>query len=490
MECKKYEDEQVDMPITPRQEQQRIPPPKHYDASLINKKEASDVVFLVGHEREPVHALKSILAQRSPYFHHMFNGPFKESGEHGGEGVPLPESQPSIFMQVLTFIYTGDIDRCCLTPESLIAVLFEAEHYELPDMQALCISFAKSQLNITNALSWLDESVSLGSLLPTLNLELLCLRWIAAHAEETFASEQWKELSKECVLKIVRSDAVIASEKAVLAAIMAWHDAANVREEDLMDEPHMEEEEMQMEKKDHTNKAVVVANEGGHDHHHHHRNFTDLLSCVRLAELSWEELHYDIEPLGLFSSSQLLQAYKFKGNPLLMKTRFSSERNFKSRPRAKEGNKITISFPGLRWDDLPPEQSILSEEFDLSQGVKWQLELRIPKKTEAGTYFGLYLRVAEIVGCEGGAWRTNTRWKIERQGIEIEFDGTSKVTRAFAKSADLSAATPTCGFNYFARIPAVQNGMASLNISFPETCFVRWDDIPALPTTPEEQIGT
>lgn len=178
----------------------------------------------------------------------MFCGPFKESGDHhGGEGVPLPHSQPNIFRQVLTFIYTEDIEQCCLAPESLIAVLFEAEHFELPDMQALCISFAKDRLNITNALRWLEESVWLGSLFPTLDLEQLCLHWIAAHAEEIFASKQWKGLSKECVLKIVQSDAFIASE--VLAAFMAWYDAAKVRETEE-EELHMEEQ-MQIEKQDH-----------------------------------------------------------------------------------------------------------------------------------------------------------------------------------------------------------------------------------------------
>ncbi len=50
--------------------------------ALVNRKEFSDVIFLVGKEKEPLFAIRGILSARSDVFQKMFAGGFKEGQEH------------------------------------------------------------------------------------------------------------------------------------------------------------------------------------------------------------------------------------------------------------------------------------------------------------------------------------------------------------------------------------------------------------------------
>ena len=53
---------------------------------------ACDVTFIVGAEREEVHAHKFMLISRSPVFHAMFEGPLAEKGK-----IEVPDVDKNIF---------------------------------------------------------------------------------------------------------------------------------------------------------------------------------------------------------------------------------------------------------------------------------------------------------------------------------------------------------------------------------------------------------
>jgi len=57
-----------------------------------------DVTFLLGEERDVVHAHKFILISRSPVFYAMFEGPMSEKGE-----VDLPDIKKPIFLYFLRY---------------------------------------------------------------------------------------------------------------------------------------------------------------------------------------------------------------------------------------------------------------------------------------------------------------------------------------------------------------------------------------------------
>ena len=63
---------------------------------MLDHKIAYDVTFIVGAEREEVHAHKFMLISRSPVFHAMFEGPLAEKGQ-----VELPDVKKNIFYTFL-----------------------------------------------------------------------------------------------------------------------------------------------------------------------------------------------------------------------------------------------------------------------------------------------------------------------------------------------------------------------------------------------------
>ena len=63
---------------------------------MLDNQVACDVTFIVGTEREEVHAHKFVLISRSPVFNAMFEGPLAEEGK-----VELPDLEKDVFLMFL-----------------------------------------------------------------------------------------------------------------------------------------------------------------------------------------------------------------------------------------------------------------------------------------------------------------------------------------------------------------------------------------------------
>ncbi|XP_018430749.1 PREDICTED: BTB/POZ domain-containing protein 19 [Nanorana parkeri] len=79
---------------------------------LINNAQYSDVSFVVGTERQVVHAHRCVLACRCPVFQKMFSRQLQSGAQSPQESrVPfiLADTTPAVFLAVIEFIYTNSV---------------------------------------------------------------------------------------------------------------------------------------------------------------------------------------------------------------------------------------------------------------------------------------------------------------------------------------------------------------------------------------------
>lgn len=143
--------------------------------------ELCDVTFLVGETREPVCAVKAVLAARSRVFHKMLcsqNQPpvnpsskgkkdsakepklklfLKRSSEPslvvpGGQiqlqahqTLVVDEFEPDVFRQLIEYIHTGCVT---LQARTLLGVMNAADYYGLEELRRACLGFVQCCINV------------------------------------------------------------------------------------------------------------------------------------------------------------------------------------------------------------------------------------------------------------------------------------------------------------------------------------------------------
>ncbi|KAI5738472.1 hypothetical protein M8J77_007507 [Diaphorina citri] len=145
---------------------------------LASMPELCDVTFLVGDTREPVCAVKAVLAARSRVFHKMLysapspqrkkDPPPKEnklrlflkrssepllnlqneakqpqSNQH--HTLIIEEFEPDVFRQLIEYIHTGCVT---LQPRTLLGVMNAADYYGLDELRKACSGFVQCCINV------------------------------------------------------------------------------------------------------------------------------------------------------------------------------------------------------------------------------------------------------------------------------------------------------------------------------------------------------
>ena len=113
---------------------------------VINDPEHSDIVFVVGEDRERIHAHKIILAARCEVFRAMFADQAKAStSNRTGKSTKdntmllvLPEVRPTVFLTVLEHIYANS---CKLSQSIVVDVLASAIEYGLDGLVTCCVKY-------------------------------------------------------------------------------------------------------------------------------------------------------------------------------------------------------------------------------------------------------------------------------------------------------------------------------------------------------------
>ncbi|OXB68531.1 hypothetical protein ASZ78_000468 [Callipepla squamata] len=170
-----------------------------------------DVRLEVGREEFSVHRL--VLAASSPYFAALFAGGMKESGR---DVVRIAGVEANIFQMLLDFIYTGIVS---VGEHNVQELIVAADMLQLSEVVELCCEFLKGRIDPLNCIGFFQfsEQIACHDLLDFTE------SYIHAHFLEVQAGEEFLALTKEQLVKILRSeDLCIEDEYQVFLAAMQW----------------------------------------------------------------------------------------------------------------------------------------------------------------------------------------------------------------------------------------------------------------------------
>lgn len=170
-----------------------------------------DVRLEVGPEAFAVHRL--VLAASSPYFAALLAGGMKESGR---DVVRIAGVEADIFGTLLDFIYTGVVS---IGEHNVQELIVAADMLQLSEVVELCCEFLKGQIDPLNCIGLFQfaEQIACHDLLEFTE------SYIHAHFLEVQGGEEFLALTKEQLVKILRSeDLSIEDEYQVFVAAMQW----------------------------------------------------------------------------------------------------------------------------------------------------------------------------------------------------------------------------------------------------------------------------
>ena len=129
---------------------------------------------------------KAILASRSPVFAKMFSSDMLESATNS---LTLPDIEPDVLKELLTYIYTGE---CPNIKEHALTLLGQAEKYELSHLKALCEERLSYDLQISNV----AKILVLADTFKAEQLKRNALLFINEHGHEVQSTDGWEDVNK------------------------------------------------------------------------------------------------------------------------------------------------------------------------------------------------------------------------------------------------------------------------------------------------------
>lgn len=164
----------------------------NFDSST-NQNKFCDVKFVLSPKESgstavefPVH--KVILAARSPVFAKMFEHDMLESASNK---VKVDDIQPSVFKEMLTYIYTGWVPK--IGDENMAYdLLYVADKYQLDHLKSLCEQQIISSLQVRNA----ARIIQLAHLHNAPELKRVTLRFISKNAMAVRATREWEQVKQ------------------------------------------------------------------------------------------------------------------------------------------------------------------------------------------------------------------------------------------------------------------------------------------------------
>jgi len=160
-------------------------------ASCINNDTYSDVVFdccgrtIYGH--------KFILQLRSEHFRCLFNSGFRESKSGV---IDVVDFEYDVFMQIITFMYTGN---CLITEENCSDLIRGSDYYQLHRLKEMCELFWYNDINVENA----GHLLAFAQKYNAEQLRNYTLEFIFANVNQVVRTESWKEVDQETVTYIL-----------------------------------------------------------------------------------------------------------------------------------------------------------------------------------------------------------------------------------------------------------------------------------------------
>ncbi|CAH0564204.1 unnamed protein product [Brassicogethes aeneus] len=219
---------------------------------LASMPELCDVTFLVGDTREPVCAVKAVLAARSRVFHKMlYSAPspqrkkdppprenklrlfLKRSSEpllnlqnasqqphqQQHQTLIIEEFEPDVFRQLIEYIHTGCVT---LQPRTLLGVMNAADYYGLDELRRACAGFVQCCINVDTVCALLASAERYIQYKCTKSLVQKVLEFVDEHGNEVLNLGSFTLLPQHVVRLILVRDELQADEFTKFQAALMW----------------------------------------------------------------------------------------------------------------------------------------------------------------------------------------------------------------------------------------------------------------------------
>ncbi|XP_019771560.1 serine-enriched protein isoform X3 [Dendroctonus ponderosae] len=231
---------------------------------LASMPELCDVTFLVGETKEPVCAVKAVLAARSRVFHKMlYQAPspqrkkeppprenklrlfLKRSSEpllnlqnasqqrgytqqlasiqepqsQQHQTLIIEEFEPDVFRQLIEYIHTGCVT---LQPRTLLGVMNAADYYGLDELRRACAGFVQCCINVDTVCALLSSAERYIQYKCTKSLVQKVLEFVDEHGNEVLNLGSFTLLPQHVVRLILARDELQADEFTKFQAALMW----------------------------------------------------------------------------------------------------------------------------------------------------------------------------------------------------------------------------------------------------------------------------
>ena len=177
----------------------------------LNDKDTSDVQLSV--QDQVLYAHREVLSQRSEYFKTMFFGGLQESQAIDTIKVLEYDFNPSVFHNVLTYIYTGGTD---ITTENVVEVLYISDYFCLNDLADLCDEYVMNSAILNEEEMIAHINLFAGRLKI---VEHILKKWVSSK------KAQWSLLNRDGLEAVLKMNYLIKLEDQVLLMVLDWVDA-------------------------------------------------------------------------------------------------------------------------------------------------------------------------------------------------------------------------------------------------------------------------
>ncbi|XP_003725284.1 serine-enriched protein [Strongylocentrotus purpuratus] len=218
---------------------------------LSHMPELCDVTFLVGETREPICAVRAILAARSRIFHKLLYSaargtPRKKNvsttdklgkrvsqmirrssidlGEDysalsGPRTIVIEEFDPSVFHQLIQYCHTGCVT---LKPKIVLGLMNASDHYGLDELRRACMTYLQNCVNIDTVCLLLRSAEKYIQYKSTKSLVQKALEFVDINAESVLRLPAFTALPNHVARLILSRDELQADELTKFQAALAW----------------------------------------------------------------------------------------------------------------------------------------------------------------------------------------------------------------------------------------------------------------------------
>ncbi|CAH2048497.1 unnamed protein product, partial [Iphiclides podalirius] len=421
---------------------------------LASMPELCDVTFLVGDTREPVCAVKAVLASRSRVFQKMlYQAPspqrkkepaprenklrlfLKRSSEpllnlqnaaqqpcsQQHQTLIIEEFEPDVFRQLIEYIHTGCVT---LQPRTLLGVMNAADYYGLDELRRACAGFVQCCITVDTVCALLASAERYIQYKCTKSLVQKVLEFVDEHGNDVLNLGSFTLLPQHVVRLILARDELRADEFTKFQAALMWS-----------------------KKYCDTNQNMSLKDVIG--------NF---LEYIQFHKIPANVLMREVHPLGLVPYSIIMNALAYQADPASVDPgKLSPARGNSPHPAPDPvpgPSTATTSTPAP--SDKPPEKLGLFSSIKRAASKKFgdrrspTPKTREPRsKSDSVKHAALTRQISETVAASGDP--TFERCKPRKRDSETEFPvrkSTSEISESFPFVRRALAEIEN-GLNYF-----------------------------------------